>query len=129
MHAKTVAEVMSKLSNGDGRMYVLGLLHDIGKTIDSQDHGMSGAALLESMGFQYHREVYYHGIPQDEYSSLALDLLNAADLSVDSCGNLVGYKKRIDDIGKRYGRDSKEYENAKKLSCTLKHILDQISVE
>lgn len=100
-------------------MFLLGLLHDIGKIEGYENHEINGAHILNKVGFKYYKEVELHGLVQDGYSSYELDLLNSADLSIDSNGNNVGYKKRIDDIKNRYGKDSNEYINACILSKQL----------
>jgi putative nucleotidyltransferase with HDIG domain len=129
LHSKGVAEVMYKLANENKEeMYLLGLLHDIGKLRGFEDHEKNGAILLTHIGIKYPNEIYYHGKIQDEYSSPELDLLNAADLSVDSEGNIVGYQKRIEDIGNRYGFESTEYKNAITLSKTLLELLNKVKI-
>lgn len=129
-HSKSVADVMYQLSSDMAEeMYVLGLLHDIGKIYGHENHEQNGYMLMESLGFKYSKEILYHGKMQTDYKSKALDILNAADLSVDSEGNIIGYKNRIEDIGSRYGYDSDEYCEAIKLSKTLLPIVEQIEVK
>lgn len=131
LHSKAVAEVMYKLADENKEeMYILGLLHDIGKIAGFNNHESYGANLLASMGMKkYEQEIRYHGKVQNEYSSKELDLLNAADLVVDSEGNVVGVTRRLEDIAERYGHESKEYQEAKKLSVLLRDILDKVVVE
>lgn len=92
-------------------LFVLGLNHDIGYQFPetNKEHNTIGGELLKNNGYKYWKEVYYHGSDQDEYNSLYLDILNEADMSVDKYGNDVGFESRLEDIGKRYGIDSKVY--------------------
>ena len=119
-HSLGVAEYMRDHAkiNPDG-MYVLGLLHDIGKLYGFENHEKVGAEILSGVGFSYAKEVELHGKPQDDYSSYALDLLNSADLSVNPAGEYVGHRSRLYNIGMRYGFESEQYMNAKTLSKKL----------
>lgn len=92
-------------------LFVLGLNHDIGYQFseNNKEHNTIGGELLKNNGYKYWKEVYYHGSDQDEYNSLYLDILNEADMSVDKYGNDVGFESRLEDIGKRYGINSKVY--------------------
>lgn len=127
-HSKSVAEVMHYIAEENkDEMYVLGLFHDIGKLHGFANHSQTGYELLSKMNFAYANEVLHHGSVKKLYASKELDLLNAADLSVDSKGNIVGYKRRIEDIGERYGFESSEYLNAVELSQTLLPLLKEIS--
>ena len=90
-HSEAVGRVMRKISKeNQDEMYVLGLLHDIGKAYGFKDHELTGFELMNKMGFKYSREIMYHGRLQNEYNSSALNILNAADLSVDSTGQIIG---------------------------------------
>ena len=135
-HSEGVARFMARyaqkhknLGLDPYKMYILGLLHDIGKIVPSpnptpnnpyKDHGRTGGLLIKDTGFQYWHEIYSHGPPEDGYYSVALDILNYADLSVNSKGETVDIKDRVEDIGKRYGTESEEYKNAKKIYENLK---------
>lgn len=92
-------------------LFVLGLNHDIGYQFDKEgkNHNIIGGEILKNSGYKYWKEVYYHGMDQDEYNSLYLDILNEADMSIDKYGNDVGFESRLEDIGSRYGFDSKVY--------------------
>ena len=57
----------------------------------------------------------YHGKPNSEYQSLALDLLNFADMHIDKSGNYVSYEQRLEDIKTRRGENSLAYINSKKV--------------
>ena len=87
-------------------MYILGLLHDIGKIYPAnfdmntgkekanvngniyKGHAHKGGSLLSDLGFHF-----------------------AKDLSVNGEGNIISIKERIDDVGVRYGLDSEEYRH------------------
>ena len=81
---------------------------------------MIGGNLLRNSNYKYWKEVYYHGIPNSEYKSLYLDILNRADMMIDKYGNDVGFDKRLDDIKNRYGEDSIQYINCFKIINELK---------
>ena len=103
------------------KMYVLGLLHDIGYLFGSADHAVNGARLLESVGFNYSQEVSWHGTAPLDYLRLTdvseppkeLVLLWEADLSVGPDGKEIGFQRRLEDIAVRYGTDSINYRIAK----------------
>ena len=103
-------------------LFVLGLLHDIGYEIDStgKDHNKLGGEVLKRNNYKYYNEVYYHGIKQDDYESLYLKILNQADMQIDKFGEDVGYKKRLEDIESRYGKDSIVYKRCIELIDYIK---------
>ena len=98
-------------------LFILELNHDIGYefTTNGINHNKIGGELLKQSGFKYYKEVYYHGELTSEYNSLYLDILNMADMQIDKYGNDVGYDKRLEDIKKRYGEESKVYSKCLKL--------------
>ena len=55
-------------------------------------------SILDKQKYKYAKEVLYHGKPNCEYSSRALDLLNFADMHIDNKGNYVSFEKRLEDI-------------------------------
>lgn len=97
--------------------FLIGLNHDIGYNFsyNGVNHNIIGGNILKKTNFKYWREVYYHGVVQNEYNSKYLDLLNKADMMIDRYGNDVGYEKRLDDIKGRYGEDSNVYNTCLKL--------------
>ena len=127
-HSYTVAikmvEIGRKKNLSDRQieeLFVLGLNHDIGYEFGPGSiHGEVGAEILKRSGYKYWKEVYYHGKVDSEYESLYLDILNAADMSVDSKGNDVGVDKRLNDIKNRYGEESNVYQCCIKLVNKLK---------
>ena len=61
LHSKGVAEVMYELANENkAEMYLLGLLHDIGKLGGFKNHEKNGAKLLVHMGLKYSNEILMH---------------------------------------------------------------------
>lgn len=108
--------------------YTVGLLHDIGYISGSKDsHEEYGANLLKRFGIysSLYDVILNHGKTPTEleqgYSlSPILVLLWEADLSVDLTGENVGYDKRLEDIGKRHGYDSKPYKICKETIDWLK---------
>ncbi len=100
---------------------VLGLLLAIGyEFFDVQnEHANKGGLVLKDQGYKYWKEVYYHGIPQDEYDSPMLRLLNYADMITGPAGEHMTIEQRIDDIAKRYGEGSRQTSEARKLAEKL----------
>ena len=128
-HSLAVAKKMKELSSTDPEKYmcspedafVLGLLHDIGYEFSSEqkDHANNGGLLLKGQGYKYWKEVYYHGIPQDEYDSPLLQLLNYVDMITGPTGEYVTVDQRIEDIVERYGKGSWQDIEARKLAEKL----------
>lgn len=102
-------------------LFILGYNHDIGYEFcsDNIEHNIVGGEILKENGYKYWQEVYCHGSPNAEYNSLFLKILNMADMQIDKFGNDVGYKKRLEDIKTRYGKDSIQYINAKSVIDSL----------
>lgn len=93
-------------------LFTLGIVHDIGYQFGPGNmHQKNGGLVLKKNGYQYWQEVYYHGIVQNAYSSLFLNILNQADMQIDKTGQDVGYTGRLEDIKSRYGKDSKVYNS------------------
>ena len=127
-HSLAVANKMVELNKGVNKedLFLIGYLHDIGYDFlkdnkNTSMHNKIGGEILRKSGFKYWKEVYCHGDIDDEYKSKYLDLLNTADMMIDSMGNDVGFEKRLEDILVRYGENSKVYINAKKLVENLKN--------
>ena len=122
-HSYAVANKMVKLGKEKNlpdeqlqELFLLGYLHDIGYQFGTnKNHNMIGGNLLKNSNYKYWKEVYYHGIPNSEFKSLYLDILNTADMMIDKYGNDVGFDKRLDDIKNRYGEDSIQYINCVKI--------------
>ncbi|MBP3344954.1 MAG: HDIG domain-containing protein [Clostridia bacterium] len=119
-HIMAVARLMKEKAEEVGldkeEMFTLGMLHDIGYEFGgSEEHHTLGGAILKKQKYKYYKEVFYHGKPTEEFSSLALDLLNYADLHIDKKGNYVSFEDRLADIEARRGKDSIVYKNCKKV--------------
>ena len=131
-HSVGVAEFMANYAKKHPELhadpyeyYIVGLLHDIGKLYPGdpdtngknqyKNHAAKGGALLEKMGFCYAEAVKHHGHPEDWHRSDTWYILNLADLSVNSKGEAVDIRSRVKNIGERYGKNSKEFHNAKTL--------------
>ena len=119
LHMWGVAEYMyqnaSKYGLKPDKMYVLGLLHDIGYIKGKQDHEWYGCELMQRLGFKYSEEIKLHGNSiEDIFNSFhsmtsELRLLLEADLSIGLNGEYLEYEARLRDIGNRYGFDSDAY--------------------
>lgn len=127
-HCLAVARLMYEMATEKGwtenkchEMFLLGYVHDIGYEFceDQPDHPTVGAKLLKNQGYKYWREVKYHGVVTDKYSSDELKMLNLADMTIDSSGKHVGAEKRLIDIKGRYGEESQQYKDAKLLAHKL----------
>lgn len=109
-------------------MWVIGYNHDIGYNfMEPEDnpkiHPELGAdAIKEAFHFDSDA-IRCHGKCVNQ-NILTLRILNEADLKVDSHGNKVPVKERIEDIGRRYGKDSSQYEKAVWLAKEL-DIVDE----
>ncbi len=105
-------------------LYTLGLLHDIGYAFleepDYHQHETVGGEFLKKQNYPYWQEVYYHGVVNCPYQSRFLNLLNWADLHVDSKGNVVSYEERLADIARRHQTSSLTFNHAKQLVAELK---------
>lgn len=87
-------------------LYTLGLLHDVGYAFlvkkDYEKHEKIGGEFLKSQGYKFWQEVYWHGVANSPYKSEYLDILNWADLHIDSEGNYVSFDERLEEISRRY---------------------------
>ena len=130
MHSIAVARKMVSIGKSKGmseielqELFILGLNHDIGYEFSGGDnHGINGAKALKSSGYKYYKEVYYHGIVQDEYNSVYLTILNQADMQIDKYGNDVGYDSRLEDIKSRYGSHSRIYNECLELVNKIRSL-------
>lgn len=126
-HSLSVANKMRELAkdkagvNSDDA-FILGLLHDIGYqfTENTGEHAKVGGEILRNQGYNYWKEVYYHGIPQEDFDSTMLQLLNYADMTIGPTGNELTIEERILDISNRYGKGSIQEETAIALARQLK---------
>lgn len=104
-------------------LYTLGLLHDIGyEFLEEKDytkHEIYGGLLLKRQRYKYWKEVYYHGVANCKYKSKYLDLLNWADMRIDSSGIEVSLDGRLEELSKRYNVPIKKL-NSYPIVCELK---------
>jgi HD superfamily phosphohydrolase YqeK len=116
-HMRGVAELMYELApeNQKEDMFLLGLLHDIGYLFGAKDHNLKGGKLLRQNGYRYWQEISAHGLPETDYQSAELDLLNAADMHIDGKGKRVTFAERLADIAERYGMQSPQYTMAEQM--------------
>lgn len=98
--------------------FLLGYLHDVGYEFAEKqtDHPSVGEHLLVRNRYKYTLEVGHHGIPQTDYSSEALSLLNYADMTTGPAGQDIAIEEWVEDIVARYGEDSAQTKSAKKLA-------------
>ncbi len=110
------SKTLEKSENYAQEMFCLGFVHDIGYEFgENKNHELIGGEILERTNYKYANEVKYHGNPHASYHSFELDLLNWADMHINSKGEYVEFDKRLKDIEKRYGKTSEVYLNA----CSL----------
>ena len=101
-------------------MFTLGMLHDIGyEFTEHSEHNCVGGEILKRQNYKYYNEVMWHGIPNSQYESRELDILNFADMHIDSKGNYVSFLERLDDIKNRRGENSDAYKNSKSIIDSL----------
>ena len=112
-HSRGVALYMrdhaTKLGIDPEEAALCGWLHDFGYVSgDNRSHASIGGRLLHSQGYRHWREIATHGSLEGLSTPLGI-LLNAADMSVNSKGEEVGFEARLDDVAARYGKDSIQY--------------------
>lgn len=127
------------------QMFLLGWLHDIGYQYgNNQTHPDEGYTLLShcgeagTTGYKYSEEIRLHGYPEDSYKrnhdsrgyklpkpyrSVALDILNKADITTSPTGEYVSPHARLLIVAAAYGgKESVQYQNMFKLCKELKLI-------
>lgn len=120
-HIFAVAEFLKEYATNENMetfeieaLYILGILHDIGYEFaeekDYKQHNFIGGEILKNQGYKYWKEVYYHGVINSPYKSKFLDLLNWADMHIDSSGNYVSFDERLKEISERYNMPIKELD-------------------
>ena len=112
--------------------YMLGLNHDIGYVDGAEEHEERGAYWF--LGLSKYSKLFnfcikYHGVTPENYmkshgcSELFIPkellLLWWADMMVESsgehAGEVVGHEARLENIKNRFGSDSKQYNDSKKV--------------
>ena len=105
------------------KAFMIGFLHDVGYEFSEYnlEHPEKGRALVkETLGVDL-PEIQMHGDPDGE-QTLFLSILNEADLTVDSKGNVVSVEDRLHDIKSRYSEDALEYVKPLQLAQKL-HLI------
>lgn len=126
MFSLGVAEYMRKhageydIKDAD-RMYVLGLIHDIGLISAEKEHAQYGANLFNTDN-QFRECIFYHNATPEEYMEQNLCsaseippemiLLWTAVLSIGETGGHIGFESKLEEIKGRYGSDSIIYKKA-----------------
>ena len=129
-HMLGVARRCYDLAKEDGcdeaycrKMFALGLLHDIGYEFDEgPGHAVAGAMMLQSLKKDSEAvdAIAMHGLCTNSKNwSHQLQLLNKADMAVDSAGSVVNVSQRLRDIGEHYGYGSTAYLCAKQVAECL----------
>lgn len=97
------------------KMFLVGFLHDIGYEFceNSEEHPYVGNEIIKSYFNRDVNSIKNHGKPNriDTYD-LESVILNKADMTVDSNGDVVGVEDRLLDIKNRYGIKSRQYKNS-----------------
>lgn len=126
-HMRGVAEYMRNRASEYGldkeKMYLLGLLHDVGYLNGWKDHAKYGAELLKSVGMdecmifavQNHgNNPYTLGFNEGKQSAQTdvkqamLVLLLEADLSVSADGKYIGFETRLSEIESRHSTETSQ---------------------
>ena len=137
LHSLGVAKKMVAIGKSKGLktsalndLFTLGIVHDIGYEFGpGNEHQKLGGLVLKENGYRYWQEVYYHGVREDEYTSLYLDILNQADMQIDKMGKDVGYEGRLADIKSRYGEGSNVYASCVNLVNFIKERESNIKIK
>lgn len=119
-HVHAVAEYMydhaKEYDLDPEKMYIVGLLHDIGYIGTKKGHSEYGADLLARIGFDERMSyaIRNHGSDLSTIDvTQELLLLVKADLQIDYEGEFVGFEARIEGIKIRYGEESNVYKRVK----------------
>lgn len=140
-HILSVAKECYEIAKSEGfnenfcrKMFMIGWNHDIGYEFSKTqiEHPKISSELIHQLLCfktiydttippKTNHAIYYHGQLPDE-SLLFNDewrILNIADLTIDSKGNKVGIRKRLEDIKNRYGKHSNQYIMASELAVKI----------
>ena len=131
-HIYGVSKKMQKMVSGNPEKFgmfftpeaafTLGFLHDIGYafTESPMNHEHVGGTVLRTCGFNYAKEIYYHGDPdQKYYDSPELQPLQYCDMTINPFGEEVSMEQRVSDIKKRHGEESLQATGAEKMRKRL----------
>ena len=124
--SKCYEEALKETENEEfaRKMYLLGLIHDIGRAFDNNNHEKAGAEVIRSISFnelQFLADaIAAHGTPRKDMTKWER-LLKLGDIQVNAQGEEVSFKERLEDIKERYGGASGNYERAKRQVEVLKN--------
>lgn len=102
------------------RMFMIGWNHDVGYEFSHNkiEHPNISKSLLKLINVNDSNEanivldaINTHG-ELNETQTLEWQILNIADMTIDSKGNDVDVQTRLEDIGNRYGKESSDYLKA-----------------
>lgn len=126
-HMNEVAELCYELAKNkyslseedSQRAFFMGYIHDIGYRFcdNKNEHPEIGFRMMHSDKIA--KAILYHGKPNLTRNNVFLNILNEADLRVNSKGQRVTVKERLDDIANRYGVTSQTYVGVTKLATSM----------
>ena len=106
------------------KLFLIGYLHDIGYefTDNSEEHAEISYNIIKNTFGKSVIAIKEHGNPDIGLNNDYLNILNIADLTVNSFGKECSVYNRLSDIEIKYGKDSNQYTNAVKLAKKLELI-------
>ena len=126
-HMNAVAELCYELARNkyslseedSQRAFFMGYIHDIGYRFcdNKNEHPEVGFWMMHPD--EIAQAVLYHGKPNLSNNNVFLDILNEADLRVNSKGQRVTVKERLDDIASRYNVASTTYIDIANLAVSM----------
>ena len=126
-HMNEVAELCYELAKNkyslseedSQRAFFMGYIQDIGYRFcdNKNEHPEIGFRMMHSD--EIAQAVLYHGKPNLSNNNVFLDILNEADLRVNSKGQRVTVKERLDDIASRYDVTSPTYMDIANLAVSM----------
>ena len=98
------------------KMYLLGWIHDVGYDFEPHNHEQASAKLL---GMFTNDDTALEALKyHDEWGmkprSAEHRILMMADMTTDSQGNKVTIEQRLEDVARRFGKESETYKKAYK---------------
>ena len=129
-HSNQVAEKCYFLAKKDfnfdedkaRKAWLMGYIHDIGYRFNSDNHGDICYNMLVDMIDESDDSnsmllaIKNHGDPENiQYWTDWDKILNNADMTTSKDGYDISFKERLKDIKQRYGKESKQYINSKKI--------------
>jgi hypothetical protein len=90
-------------------------MHDAGYMIgDNRTHAAIMGGICSRNGFRHADAIAHHGTIAGLDDTMGV-LLNIADMSVSSTGEIIGMEARLEDIADKYGEDSIQYHECSEL--------------